>query len=157
MSGLTETERLWITWIGKRFCVKRRVVVANESVSQAGSSDLGCSERRIRRFSLPLENQRALFGAMKQADVDATSINLEVVQEASGGSRCPVGRAPQRQTVRKRHRRQVISVEDLDIGAPPDDGVEACWAMPVVVTGRYVDWQWIGPFEDCAQEGGGVG
>ena len=94
--------------------------VADESMSQSRSSDLRCTERRVCRLSLALQNQRALLGTVKEADMDSGSVHFELVKEPSCGCGRLVCSPPQGQTICKLYRRQMIAVKHPYVWTPSD-------------------------------------
>ena len=102
----------------------------------------------------PASRQAALRG-VRQGQVHAAAIRPEVGEEAVRVGRRAVGRAPQREAVGQRQRREAGLREEVDVRRPLGQRVRAARRQPVVVAGREHDAA-IRAREARAQEGDGV-
>ena len=84
LTCFAEGKRIGVARVGMPVGVPGAMEMAEESMVEACSGDLGLCERRVRRFAALLEHESAGLAAMEQSHVEASAVDSEVVEEVVG-------------------------------------------------------------------------
>ena len=110
----------------------------------------------MRLLTLALLAEPRVLGTVKKSEMHAWAFGAEPIEEVVRVGRCTVCGSPERYSGRERHGLERRFAEDVHIGAPVDEGVEAVRPVPVVVARREVDRDRIETCKRLTQELGCV-
>ena len=136
LAPFAEGQRVRVAGIGVVLGVLRSMIVPKKGVAEPCFWNLGSVEWRMLRFAFLLFREPCALGAVKERQVQAGFVDVEVLKEVPGVLGCQVGAAPQCESGGQLAALQARLSKHLHIRAPIVERVDAVRPVPVMVARR---------------------